>query len=335
MSRVSLLLVALLFAAPARAGVGRAVEISLPSESPSFKTGVSPVPTLQLGPSSLIPTSLAPALAPSALTPSIQVPVAAQALTPVPALPAAAAPVAEGVSARPVEALKQTGAALSAVKPGSGGEVAPLNALFDAGASRGQSASVAEGPGGATPAALAPSKPSSGRRMPPGVAKAFKNSAVLGGGMAALSAGLWTAFQHQANAPTPLAFAVVAFPLLLIPLHFALVSGFWASRYWGYPKLSASGKTAFRAAWSALAFAYPTAALAGMSLWLQAFGSNSAMLLLFGPAALVALGEVAHHFLYRGPAERAQDEGKSFFDWRDRAGGNIGQQLRRMYAKKS
>ena len=171
--------------------------------------------------------------------------------------------------------------------------------------------------------------------MPPGVAKAFKNSAVLGGGMAALSAGLWTAFQHMANAPSAAAFAVVAFPLLLIPLHFALVSGFWASRYWGYPKMSEAGKTAFRQAWSALAFLYPTAALGAMAMWLQAFGDNSAMLLLFGPAALVAMGEVAHHFLYRGPAERAQDKGKSFLDWRDRVGGNIGQQLRRMHAKKS
>ncbi|MEK7233381.1 MAG: hypothetical protein AAB268_06170 [Elusimicrobiota bacterium] len=52
-----------------------------------------------------------------------------------------------------------------------------------------------------------------------------------------------------------------------------------------------------------------------------------------GLPALVALGEVTHHFLYRVVPERAQDKKKSLLDWRDRRGGNIGAQLRRMRQK--
>ncbi|MCM2305784.1 MAG: hypothetical protein NDJ72_13870, partial [Elusimicrobia bacterium] len=209
-----------------------------------------------------------------------------------------------------------------------------ISALFDgAGAGADAAASVDAGPSSPRGPALAPSTPRPSRRMPEGVKRAFQNSAVLGGGMAALGGGLFAWTQSLLSAPTPAQFALLAAPLLLIPFHFALVSGFWAGRYYAYPKLSPAGKAAFETSWRALAVAYPVAALGMMAAWFQIVGNNPTMLALMGLPALVALGEVTHHFLYRVVPERAQDKGKPLTDWRSRAGGNIGQQLKRMRRK--
>ena len=334
------LLAALLGAAPsARAGVGRAVEVALPGEATTFKTGASPAVTLQLTPvagltspglapalaAPLAPTLLAPApLAPSALTPATVRPAALTAA----ALPAPAAPV------KTVDALRQTGAALTKAEPASAGASREISALFDGGGARAaDAAEVSAAPGAARGPALAPSTPRPSRRMPDGVKRAFQNSAVLGGGMAALSGGLWAWTQSLVSAPSPAMFAVLAAPLLLVPFHFALVSGFWAGRYYAYPKLSPAAKSAFETAWRAVAVAYPVAALALVAAWFQIIGSNPAVLGVMGLPALVALGEVTHHFIYRVVPERAQDKGKPLTDWRSRVGGNIGQQLKRMRRK--
>jgi len=321
----------LLSASAARAGVGRAVELSVPGESGSFKTGASPLVSLQLAPvANLSPLALAPALAAPSLTPQIPVPSAITAASPVP-LQAGVVPV-NAPSAKPVDALIQTGAALTKAAPGESSS--ELAKLFDAGNTRVAAAAsvdgnvpVARGP------ALSPATPRPSRKMPEGVKRAFQNSAVLGGGMAALGGGLFAWTQQLASAPTPAQFALLALPLLIVPLHFALVSGFWASRYFAYPRLSPAAKSAFRTAWRALAIAYPAVALASLAAWFQFIGSNPTMLLLMGAPALVALGEITHHFLYRVVPERAKDRKKSMLDWRDRLGGNIGQQLSRMRAK--
>lgn len=333
MSPSAPLLAFLLAAAPARAGVGRAVEISLPGESVNARVG-APAISLQLNPVN----GLAPSLSPAALTPALAAPtnLAPTALPVVPLKPVAA-PLAltpqQGVPAKAVDALKVTGTALAAAKPESNGRTDALDALFTGGTARDGAASVDAGdPGRGPVSALTPSRPSSSKKMPAGVAKAFGNSAVLGGGMAALSVGMWA----MTGKPALAAFALVGFPLVLIPFHFALVSAFWALRYYGYPRMSEGGKTAFRALWTALSVAYPAASVAALTAWLIAIAAASpALLALFGLPFLVALGEVAHHFVYRGPAERAQDKGKSMLDWRSRLGGNIGQQLYRMRTKKA
>ncbi len=311
----------LLAASGARAGVGRAVEVSLPGESGSFKTGVSPLVSLQLAPvASLTPLSLAPTLAAPALSPQI----------PVPSAIVAAAFVAP--AAKPVDALIQTGAALTKAAPGESS--AALTKLFDGENTRPSAAASVEAsvPAGRG-SALSPATPRPSRKMPEGVKRAFQNSAVLGGGMAALGSGLYAWTQQLASAPTPAQFALLALPLLIVPLHFALVSSFWASRYFAYPRLSPAAKSAFQTAWRALSIAYPLTAVGALAAWFQFIGNNPTMLLLMGAPALVALGEITHHFLYRVVPERAQDKKKSMLDWRDRLGGNIGQQLSRMRAK--
>lgn len=316
----------LLAASAARAGVGRAVELALPGESASFKTGASPAISLQLAPvASLTPLGLAPALAAPSLSPQIPVPsaIVAAAISPV------AAP-----AARPIDALIQTGAALTKAAPGESS--ADLTKLFDGGGARPSAApSVDGGAPAARGPALAPATPSPrpARKMPEGVKRAFQNSAVLGGGMAALGGALYAWTQQLTSAPTPAQFALLALPLLIVPVHFALVSSFWASRYFAYPRLSPAAKSAFRTAWRALSIAYPLTALAALTAWFQFIGNNPTMLLLMGAPALVALGEITHHFLYRVVPERAKDKKKSLLDWRDRLGGNIGQQLSRMRAK--
>lgn len=332
MSPSAPLLAFLLAAAPARAGVGRAVEISLPGESVHTPAG-APAITLQLN-----PANLAPSLSPAALTPALAAPsnLVPSALPVVPLKPVAQ-PVAltpdKGAPVKAIDSLKVTGTALGAAKPESNGQTNALDALFTGGTARDGAPSVEIGdPGSSPPSALKPSTPSKSRKMPAGVAKAFGNSAVLGGGMAALSVGMWA----MTGKPALAAFALAGFPLVLIPFHFALVSAFWALRYYGYPRMSDSGKTAFRAAFTALSLAYPAVSVAALTAWLIAMAAASpAILALFGLPFLVALGEVTHHFIYRGPAERAQDKGKSILDWRSRLGGNIGQQLHRMRAKKS
>ncbi len=314
---------------PARAGTGRAVELSLPGETPSLKTGAAPSLALPLVPASgLLVPGLTPALAPAPPAPPLMTPsaVAAKpALIPVALTPASATP------AKPVDALRATGAALTKTAAASPEAARELKGLFDGGVSQGDpAASVDASPSPRRGPALAPASPRSARPMPDGVKRAFQNSAVLGGGMAALTAGVWSWTQALTSAPSPAAFAVMALPMMIIPLHFALVAGFWASRYYRYPKMSPAGKNAFRSAWSALAAAYPAAALAALAAWLQAFGSQPALLLLFGAPALVALGEVTHHFVYRLVPETARDKGMALTDWRGRLGGNIGRQLRRM-----
>lgn len=334
MSPFRLLLGVLLAAvAPsARAGVGRAVEIALPGEATSFKTGSAPAITLQLSPlNGLTPLALTPAfvaapLAPPLLAPSILTPQAAQVATAL--IPTAAAPT------KPVESLRVTGSALTKAAPASSESGQVLQGLFDGGGPKESPApSVDASPAAARGPALSPAAPRPARRMPEGIKRAFQNSAVLGGGMTALSGGLWAWSQTLTSAPSAAAFAVLAFPLLLIPLHFAFVSGFWASRYYLYPKLGPAGKSAFQKAWQAFAVAYPVAALAVLTVWLQTMGREPALLLLFGAPALLALGEVTHHFAYRLVPERPQDKGKALADWRSRLGGNIGQQLHRMRAK--
>lgn len=317
-------------AAPsARAGVGRAVEIAPPGESASFKTGSAPAVALQLSPmNGLAPMGLTPALAPAPLAPALLAP---SSLAAKPASVAAAPVPTAAAAAKPVDALRATGAALNKAAPASSESGQALQGLFDGGGPKESPApSVDAAPSAARAPALAPATARPARRMPEGVKRAFQNSAVLGGGMAAMSAGLWAWTHTLTSAPSAAAFAVMAFPLLLIPLHFALVSGFWASRYYGYPKLSPAGKDAFQKAWRAFAVAYPAAALAALTVWLQAFGAQPALLALFGLPALVALGEVTHHFVYRLVPERAQDKGQPLTSWRSRLGGNIGQQLRRM-----
>lgn len=332
------LLAALLGAATsARAGVGRAVEISVPGESASFKAGGAPAVTLQLpAVGGLAAPLLSPALAaPLAPAPAAPVPLAASAMALQPAPLAAAALPTPAAPARPVDALRQTGAALTKAAPASADASLAVSALFDGGGAKtGAAPSVDASPGAARgPAALAPSTPRPARRMPEGVKRAFQNSAVLGGGMAALGGGLYAWTQNLVSAPAPAQFALLALPMLIVPLHFALVSGFWASRYYAYPKLSASGKRAFATAWRALAVAYPATALLALAAWFQLVGNNATMLALMGLPALVALGEITHHFLYRVVPERAQDKGKPLTDWRSRVGGNIGQQLSRMRNK--
>jgi len=319
----------LLSASAARAGVGRAVEVALPGESASFKTGASPLVSLQLAPvATLTPLSLAPALSAPSLTPQMPIP---SAIVAAPVALQAAIPTG-APSAKPVDALIRTGAALGKSAPGEGS--AELASLFDGGLSRASPAAAVDAsvPARSGPA-LAPAAPRSARKMPEGVKRAFQNSAVLGGGMAAISGGLYAWTQQLASAPTPAQFALLALPLLVVPLHFALVSSFWASRYFAYPRLSPAAKSAFRTAWRALAIAYPLAAMAALAAWFQFIGNNPTMLLLMGAPALVALGEITHHFLYRVVPERAKDKKKSMLDWRDRLGGNIGQQLSRMRAK--
>lgn len=336
-----LLLAALLGAAPsAHAGVGRAVEIALPGESPSLRTGSSPAITLQLTPvSGLAAPGLSPALAAAPLAPAAlaPTPLGPSALAVQPAALSAAALPAPAAPAKPIDALRQTGAALTKAAPASDAASTEISALFDGGAARpAASAEVPAGPSAARGPALAPSSPSAPRaskRMPDGVKRAFQNSAVLGGGMAALGTALFAWTQSLVSAPSPAQFALLAAPLLLVPFHFALVSGFWAGRYYAYPRLGPAGKSAFAAAWRALALAYPVAALALVAAWYQIIGHNPAVLAMMGLPALVALGEVTHHFVYRVVPERAQDKGKPFGDWRSRVGGNIGQQLRRMRRK--
>lgn len=322
----------LLSASAARAGVGRAVELAVPGESSSFKTGASPLVSLQLAPMApLSPLGLAPALAPSA-APAANVSV-------ISALTAGAAPVTLQAAvplgaplAKPVDALILTGAALTKAAPGeSSGE---LTKLFDGENVRpSAAASVDGGVPTARGPALAPATPRPSRKMPEGVKRAFQNSAVLGGGMAAIGGGLYAWTQQLASAPTPAQFALLALPLLIVPLHFALVSSFWASRYFAYPRLSPAAKSAFQTTWRALSIAYPLAAVAALAAWFQFIGNNPTMLLLMGAPALVALSEITHHFVYRVVPERAKDKKKSMLDWRDRLGGNIGQQLSRMRAK--
>lgn len=321
----------LAFAAPsARAGVGRAVEIALPGESTSFKIGSAPAITLQLSPlNALAPLGLAPApalFAPPVLAPSV--------LTAQPAPVAAALVPTAAAPAKSVDALRATGSALTKAAPASSESGQVLQGLFDGGGSK-ESPAIALDPGlsAARAPALTPATARPARRMPEGIKRAFQNSAVLGGGMAALSTGLLAWTQTLTSAPSAAAFAMMAFPLLLIPLHFAFVSGFWASRYYQYPKLSPAGKAAFQKAWQVFAVAYPAAALAALTVWLQAFGAEPALLALFGLPALVAIGEVTHHFVYRLVPERAQDKGQPLTSWRSRLGGNIGQQLHRMRPK--
>ncbi|MBI2787857.1 MAG: hypothetical protein HYX59_04175 [Elusimicrobia bacterium] len=322
--------------APARAGVGRAVEVALPGEATTFKTGSSPAVTLQLTPvAGLTAPGLAPALA-APLAPALQAPtpLAPSALTPAPAALTAAALPAPAAPVKTVDALRRTGTALTEAAPASDGASREIANLFDGGGARAADpAGVTASPGVSRAPALAPSAPRPARRMPEGVKRAFQNSAVLGGGIAALSGALYAWTQSLVSAPSPAMFAVLAAPLLLVPFHFALVSGFWAGRYYAYPKLSPAAKSAFETAWRAVAVAYPVAALAMVAAWFQIIGSNPAVLAVMGLPALVALGEVTHHFIYRVVPERAQDKGKPLTDWRSRVGGNIGQQLRRMRRK--
>ncbi len=327
------LALAFLLIAPAHAGTaGRVVEPITLGETPGLGTaGASPAVNLQLNPAAVLsgPT-LSAALNPAALTPTLiaasavlQKPQAVKAAALIPTLAAPATPD------KPIDALRRTGASLASAKPGAGADVQALDALFVGDASKNSAAAVEPGPNSSPAQALKPAT-KKGRTMPKGVKKVFQNGAVLGGGMAALSAAMYAWTQTFPSAPGPLAFSLLAFPLLLIPVHFAAVMSSWAGRFFAYPKLSDAGKKAFRAAWKAFAAAYPVSALAALTVWAQTLGGNLAMLLAFGPAFAVAAAEVVHHFVWRLVPEGPQDKGKPLTDVETRWRGTVGRQLGRM-----
>ncbi|MFI5344875.1 MAG: hypothetical protein ACHQ51_00730 [Elusimicrobiota bacterium] len=298
-------------------GVGASV--AAPAASLAAGPAALAAPGAFVAPSAAVaPAPLAPALAAPA-------PLAAALVAPTPAAPAA--------PAAPMAALRDTGKKIDAARQHGDAAAAPaaLDAMFEGSAAKAETAMI-DGRVAALSARLEKSSPrtSEGRRMPPGVKIAFQKSLVMGGGMAALFAGLWPMLHAMAPSATFAQYAALAAPLAILPLHFALVSAFWAGRYYLYPKLGDSGKTAFRAAWSTLAPAYPVAALVGLGAWTALLAGQTALLALFGAPALLAAAEVIHHFVYRVTPERAQDKGKPLTDWRGRIGGNIGQQLKRM-----
>jgi hypothetical protein len=75
---------------------------------------------------------------------------------------------------------------------------------------------------------------------------------------------------------------------------------------------------------------YPAAALLALGAWSAVLAGQPKFLLISSPVAVLAAGEVVHHFVYRLSSERRQDDGKSLLDWRSRVWGNVGQQLLRM-----
>lgn len=338
---VGVLLLAL--SAPARAGVTRGVDPVSLGETGSIKIGGAPQITMPLNPSVLLaPSLVAPALvgapAPVLPDPALRLPVQPVQMT-APRGPSASlltpTPVAQPVRTS-VEALRLTGAALDQSAPSSPDSAQNIDALFDgtrahAAADASVDASAQSGTPRATGLTRATQK--TARRMPDGVKRAFQNSGVLGGGTAGIGAALYTWTQTLASAPTLPQYALLALPLLLIPFHFSLVSGFWASRYYAYPRMSPAIKSIFQRAWRAASLLYPLSAAAALAYWFQLVSASPEVLALLGLPALIALGEVVHHFIYRIVPERAQDKGKSLLDWRSRLGGNIGQQLSRMRAK--
>jgi hypothetical protein len=300
---------------------GAGASVAAPAASLSAGPNVLPAPGVLSAPSAAVsPAPLAPALAaPAPLA-------AASALAP--------APVA-AVPAAPLAALKDAGLKLDAAKNAGDAASAPaaLDAMFENPAAKNGGGSMVDARVYALSQRLDASTgktADAGRRMPPGVRVVFHKSLVMGGGMAALFAGLWPALHAAAPAATFAQYAAVALPLALLPLHFALVSGFWAGRYYLYPKLSDAGRAAFRTAWTAVAAVYPAAAFLSLGAWAALLAGQPSLLLFFSPVALLAVAELLHHFVYRVTPERAQDKGKSLLDWKSRAGGNIGQQLRRM-----
>lgn len=324
---MSPLALAVLLAAPALAGTARVELVPVRTET---------APTVTALPAGGLLAPLSPALA-SPLAPTLGAAAAPALAAPVPLLAQAAAAKPDLANASPsaAQALRGAGTEL-ARSAAAGADAAPvLGALFDQGAARSPGAEVAAEPAAPSGARLERATPreKTRRKMPEGVKRAFQNSAVLGGGMAALFGGLYAAVQSIAPQATLPQFALLALPVALIPLHFALVSAFWAGRYYAYPKLGAAGQTAFRRAWTALSLAYPLAAVAALGWWTQLMAGQPLLLLTMSLPLLVAAAEVFHHFIYRVQAERAQDKKKSIYDWRDRLGGNIGAQLRRMRAK--
>ena len=301
---------------------GAGASVSAPSASLSAAPGILAAPGALVAPSAAAtPAPLVPALAP-------QAPLSAAFPAPTPAAALQAAPAA------PMAALRDTGQKINAARQNGDSAAAPaaLDSMFEGSAAKAETAMI-DGRVAALAARLdkpSPKSPDAGRRMPPGVAIAFQKSAVMGGGMAALFAGLWPMLHSMAPGATFAQYAVLAAPLALLPLHFALVSGFWAGRYFMYPKLGDTGRAAFRAGWSTLAAVYPAAALLSIGAWATFLSSQPALLALFSPVALLAVAEVLHHFVYRVTPERAQDKGVPLLDWKKRMGGNIGQQLKRM-----
>jgi DNA polymerase-3 subunit gamma/tau len=343
-SRLSALaagLLALSSAAPLRAAAQNAVEAGVAPVPTNLVSGAgavvaAPVPSLSAAPGLLAAPSIV-ASAPLAPALSAPLPLAAPALMPAPAAAPQAAPArVEAAPAAPLAALKDAGLKIDAGARARDAAAAPaaLDALFERpGIKRADAPAVAGGESLQSSAhldAAAPRAAGAGRRMPAGVRAVFQKSAVMGGGMAALFAALWTQVHQIAPNATFAQFAALALPLALIPLHFALVSGFWAGRYYLYPRLSDSGKTAFRGAWSAAAAVYPPAALLALGAWGYLLAHQPTVLALSSPVALLAAAEVVHHFVYRVSSERRQDDGKPLLDWRSRAWGNVGQQLRRM-----
>ena len=333
LSRVWLLaapLAALLAAPGAAQRVGEAAVAPVPGNlvAPIGGSLAAPAPSLSAGPSAAATPSLL--ATPAAVLSPVIAPVAAPAA-------AVAAPAASPAAA-PMAALKDAGAKIEAGARAGDAAAAPaaLDAMFtgDPGSMRAAPEPEMVDAGVAALAARldrpTPRTAGQGRRMPPGVSIAFQKSAVMGGGMAALFAGLWPMLHAAAPAATFPQYALIALPLALLPLHFALVSGFWAGRYYFYPKLSETGQAAFRTAWTAVAAVYPAAALLSIGAWATFLASTPALLALLSPVALLAVGEVLHHFVYRVTPERAQDKGVPLLDGKTRFGGNVGQQLKRM-----
>jgi len=325
-------LLALTTAVPVRTAAQRVGETAVAPVSnlgPGARA-VTAAPAATLTAAPLLLAAPGAIMAPAALAPA-PLP---QAALPAAAAAPAAAPAADSPVA-PLDALKNTGLKLdAAARPGAEAQApAALDALYEGRGGRDGGASAVDGRVAAPAArldALAPKNEGAERRMPAGVRIAFQKSAVMGGGMAALFAGLYAMTHGMAPNATLPQFALAALPLALLPLHFALVSGFWAGRYYLYPKLGAAGKTAFRGAWTVASAVYPAAALLAIGAWTALLASQPSLLLLFSPVAVLAAAEVVHHFVYRVASERRQDDGKSLLDWKSRAWGNVGQQLRRM-----
>lgn len=297
------------------------------------------IPTAPLSPSlSPLPSSL-PQIQTLALTPSLPQAAALSrpALPPAAVLaPAAASPEAAAPTA--LAAVQTAGQRLDAARasPASAsGEASAVASLYGESARAPMSGfAVAGSPSaGSRPSGLSRATPRTAPRakaLPPGVKDAFQKSVLMTGGMGSLLAGLWPTF-HAAVPQLGLAgYAAALLPISLLVGHFLLVGGFWAGRYYLYPKLGAASQEVFARSWQAAARVYPAVALAGLGFWAKAASASPALLAMMALPAAFAAGEVLHHFVWRLVPERAQDKGKPLADADSRLGGNIGQALKRL-----
>ncbi len=240
--------------------------------------------------------------------------------------PGVAGPSGEGASRRAILGRSAPGAASGAPAQGTSSEAAVAAPLNE---SRSRKAGH-KGP------------------MPAGVKDAFGKAIIVVTWGIGLSAYLWNVIHSAIPGMTGIQFAGSFLPLTILPVHFALVGAFWWGRYYRYPFLSPSGRARFRAVAEAIAVAYPVAALTALGLWTAslfghvpaflsgvlfpwsvAAGSGSAAMAFFvgllSILAVIALAEVAHHFIWRAPLKANGGRGGAW--------GNIGQQLLHMRRK--